>query len=104
MRTRRHEVTIELRKSKKEDQLFKRRNINEDDLISPLKEYNGQSPVQMTIDEIVTAMNSTDCARQFAGMQSARKMLSRERNPPIDTMIGHGIVPICIRFLEKYDK
>ncbi|XP_055904955.1 importin subunit alpha [Eupeodes corollae] len=103
MRMRRHEVTIELRKSKKEDQLFKRRNINEDDVVSPLKEVNGQSPVQMSVDEIVSAMNSPDPDRQFAGTQAARKMLSRERNPPIDMMIGHGIVPICVRFLQRSD-
>lgn len=103
MRTRRHEVTVELRKNKKEDQMFKRRNINDDDIISPLKEYNGQSPSQLTVDEIVMAMNSTDPDRQFNGTQAARKMLSRERNPPIDLMIGNGIVPICVRFLEKFD-
>ncbi|KAM7354079.1 karyopherin subunit alpha [Cochliomyia hominivorax] len=102
-RLRRHEVTVELRKSKKEDQMFKRRNINEEDITSPLKESNGQSPVQMTVDEIVAAMHSTDPERQFAGMQAARKMLSRERNPPIDLMIGHGIVPICIRFLQNFE-
>lgn len=101
---RRHEVTVELRKSKKEDQMFKRRNINEEDITSPLKEANGQSPVQMTVDEIVAAMHSTDADRQFQGMQAARKMLSRERNPPIDLMIGHGIVPICIKFLQNFDK
>ncbi|KAH8314797.1 hypothetical protein KR074_011220 [Drosophila pseudoananassae] len=100
-RMRRHEVTIELRKSKKEDQMFKRRNINDEDLTSPLKELSGQSPVQLSVDEIVAAMNSEDQERQFLGMQSARKMLSRERNLPIDLMIGHGIVPICIRFLQN---
>ncbi|XP_004527197.1 importin subunit alpha [Ceratitis capitata] len=100
-RMRRHEVTVELRKSKKEDQLFKRRNINEEDIVSPLKENNVQSPVPMSIDEMVVAMKSDDIERQFLGMQSARKMLSRERNPPIDLMIGHGIVPICIQFLQK---
>ncbi|XP_037959974.1 importin subunit alpha [Teleopsis dalmanni] len=99
-RHRRHEVTIELRKSKKEDQLFKRRNINEDEVVSPLKENTGQSPIQMTVEEIVRAMRSEDKEQQFIGMQSARKMLSRERHPPIDIMIGHGIVPICINFLQ----
>lgn len=103
-RARRHEVTLELRKAKKEDQLFKRRNINEDDITSPLKEVNGQSPKQMSVDEIVMAMNSNDPERQFQGVQGARKMLSRERNPPIDLMIGHGVVPICVRFLQKFDK
>lgn len=101
---RRHEVTVELRKSKKEDQMFKRRNIKDEDLTSPIKDVNGQSPIQMTVDEIVTAMQSCDPEKQVMGMQAARKMLSRERNPPIDLMIGHGIVPICVRFLQSFDK
>uniref|UniRef100_A0A1A9WKF3 Importin subunit alpha n=1 Tax=Glossina brevipalpis TaxID=37001 RepID=A0A1A9WKF3_9MUSC len=100
-RLRRHEITVELRKSKKEDHLFKRRNIKEDDLVSPLKEPNGQQPIQMSLDEIIQAMYSADSKKQFDGMQGARKLLSRERNPPIDLMIGHGIVPICIQFLQK---
>uniref|UniRef100_A0A1B0FLY8 Importin subunit alpha n=1 Tax=Glossina morsitans morsitans TaxID=37546 RepID=A0A1B0FLY8_GLOMM len=102
-RLRRHEITVELRKSKKEDHLLKRRNIKEDDLISPLKEPNSQSAPSMSLDEIILAMHSEDPGKQFAGMQGARKLLSRERNPPIDLMIGQGIVPICIQFLQKMD-
>lgn len=101
---RRHEVTVELRKSKKEDQIFKRRNINEDDITSPLKETNGQSPSAMTTGDIVAAMQCDDTDRQYVGMQAARKMLSRERNPPIDIMINHGIVPICVNFLQRYEE
>ncbi|KAI9583927.1 importin subunit alpha [Glossina fuscipes] len=102
-RLRRHEITVELRKSKKEDHLFKRRNIKEDDLVSPLKEPNSQSATSMSLDEIIVAMRSEDPGKQFVGMQGARKLLSRERNPPIDLMIGQGIVPICIQFLQKMD-
>ncbi|KAH8389199.1 hypothetical protein KR009_005090, partial [Drosophila setifemur] len=64
-------------------------------------ELNDQSPVQLSVDETVAAMNSEDQERQFLGMQTARKMLSREHDPPIDLMIGHGIVPVCICFLQN---
>jgi importin subunit alpha-1/8 len=103
MRARRHDVTIELRKNKKDDQLNKRRNIDIEDPTSPLQEVNGQSPVQLTLEEIVAGCNSRDKKREFAAVQAARKMLSRERNPPIDTMIGLGIVPICVKFLANAD-
>uniref|UniRef100_A0A1B0AHA6 IBB domain-containing protein n=1 Tax=Glossina pallidipes TaxID=7398 RepID=A0A1B0AHA6_GLOPL len=101
--SRRHEITVELRKSKEEDHLLKRRSVKEDDLISPLKEPNSQSATSMSLGEIILTMHSEDPEKQFAGMQGARKLLSREQNPPIDLMIGQGIVPICIQFLQKMD-
>lgn len=104
MRMKRHEVTVELRKTKKEDQMFKRRNIDVEEALSPLQENNGQSPVTMKMEEIMEGMQSNDGKRQFSATQAARKVLSRERNPPIDTMIGLGIVPICVRFLENFDE
>jgi len=35
--------------------------------------------------------------------QSARKILSRERNPPIDVFINLGILPRLVEFLERSD-
>lgn len=108
LRLRRHEVSVELRKNKRDDQLLKRRNIADEEInTSPLKEYNGQapqSPVQMSMEEIMQGLNSSDYTMQFNATQAARKMLSREKKPPIDEMIGHGVVPICVRFLERFDK
>lgn len=101
MRSRRHEVTVELRKSKKEDQMLKRRNIDIN-ATSPLKENNAQTspgPI-MTLEEIITGMHSSDETLIFQATQNARKMLSQERNPPIEQLISHGIVPLCVRFLD----
>lgn len=97
-RTRRHEISIELRKSNKVKQLMKRRNINlnDEDEMEQTKFINSQSP-----DEIIAAMKSDNEDRQFLGMQLARKILSRELSPPIDVMIERGIVPICVRFLQE---
>lgn len=108
LRQRRHEVTVELRKNKKEDQLFKRRNITataeEPTATSPLQESNAQSPVALKFEEILAFIQSGNPQKEFSAVQAARKMLSREKNPPIDKMIGLGLVPICVRFLEKFDR
>lgn len=44
--------------------------------------------------------NSDDPERQFGATQLTRKILSRERHPPIDIVIQAGIVPRCIQFLR----
>lgn len=105
MRQRRQEVSIELRKNKKEDQLLKRRNIEAVEPTSPLQESNGQSPVaNMSLEDIVTNIRSASPSMQFQAVQAVRKMLSRERNPPIDTVIEMGLVPTLINYLEDFSK
>lgn len=98
MRRRRNEVSVELRKAKKDEQLFKKRNINwvEDQV---LQEAN--SPRAPTnLDDIVNGMSSEDEATVLVATQAARKTLSRERNPPIDVLISYGVVPKLISFLD----
>ncbi|VEN64090.1 unnamed protein product [Callosobruchus maculatus] len=101
MRRRRIGQAVELRKSRKDDQLLKRRNISIDDATSPLQESNKSSPISMTADEISYGMMSPDEEVQFKATQACRKILSRERNPPIDHMIRLGVVPRCVEFLGK---
>ncbi|XP_014270997.1 importin subunit alpha-1 [Halyomorpha halys] len=99
MRRRRNEVSIELRKAKKDEQLLKRRNMSSiDEPVSPLHDNN--SRMLTTIEEITAGMHSNDEQLQFIATQSARKTLSREKNPPIDTLIDSGLVPRCIEFLS----
>lgn len=102
MRSRRVETTVELRKSKKDDQMFKRRNIDVH-ATSPLKEVNSPvSPGQYTsLEDVIDQMQCNDDKKVLRATQAARKILSQERNPPIETLIGHGIVPLCVRFLES---
>lgn len=110
LRTRRHDVSVELRKSKKEDQMLKRRNIEigeSSEPTSPLKVQNQQSPpasTNMTLEEIFSGMEHKDISVVFQATQAARKMLSRERNPPINVMVSMGIVPLCTRFLDCHDQ
>lgn len=106
MRQRRQEVNIELRKSKKEDQLLKRRNIEIQEPLSPLQEINAQSPgsINLSMEEICQLLESQDPTKQFQAVQAIRKMLSREKNPPIDVVINMNMVPILIHFLENFDK
>lgn len=102
MRRRRIGQTVELRKARKDDQLLKRRNIStSEEATSPLQESNSTSPVAMNAEEIMFGMMNPDENIQFKATQACRKILSREKNPPIDHMIRLGVVPRCVEFLGK---
>ncbi|KAK4880320.1 hypothetical protein RN001_008466 [Aquatica leii] len=102
MRRRRNEQTVELRKNKREETLQKRRNVpitdstDEDDADRSLSTTN--------LEQIVTqAAQMDNPAIQLVAVQSARKLLSSDRNPPIDPLISSGILPILVQCLECHD-
>lgn len=105
MRRRRVVQAVELRKVRKDDQLLKRRNIDiGEDQTSPLKETTENAPPAMTAEEIMYGMMSPDEDVQYKATQACRKILSAERNPPIDHVIRLGVVPRCVEFLTKTHK
>lgn len=58
----------------------------------------------MSLEQIIAGVSSNDPTLQLQCTQAARKMLSRERNPPIDVMIEAGLIPHMVPFLFHNDK
>uniref|UniRef100_F6PKL1 Importin subunit alpha n=2 Tax=Ciona intestinalis TaxID=7719 RepID=F6PKL1_CIOIN len=103
LRKKRQDGNVQLRKCKRDEQMLKRRNMNLEDLnTSPLKEMNRQdvSGVVMKFEDIVDGITkSSDEMQQFICTQNARKILSRERHPPISKMVEANIVTKLVEFL-----
>jgi HEAT repeat protein len=105
MRRRRNDEAVALRKNKRDDQLTKRRNVPE--LVESVDEMNSETPAQSglskeSLQQIVESARLRDPAARLTAVQSARKLLSSDRNPPIDELIESGILPILVECL-KFD-
>ncbi|XP_052242720.1 importin subunit alpha-1-like [Dreissena polymorpha] len=107
MRRRRQDVSVELRKQRKDDQLLKRRNVDVDEEpTSPLGDAsNRQNAIpDMSIQEMIAGINGIDSDMQMRATRAVRKLLSKERNPPIDDIIQSGVIPRLVEFLAYSDK
>lgn len=49
----------------------------------------------------MSAGNDGDPEDQLQAVQTARRLLSSDRNPPIDELIKSGILPILVRCLKR---
>uniref|UniRef100_A0A8C8FN83 Importin subunit alpha n=1 Tax=Oncorhynchus tshawytscha TaxID=74940 RepID=A0A8C8FN83_ONCTS len=93
MRRHRNEVTVELRKNKRDEHLLKKRNV-------PQEESLEDSDIDSDFKGNAVSDNGLI---QLSAVQAARKLLSSDRNPPIDDLIKSGILPILVKCLERDD-
>uniref|UniRef100_A0AAQ5Y2E5 Importin subunit alpha n=1 Tax=Amphiprion ocellaris TaxID=80972 RepID=A0AAQ5Y2E5_AMPOC len=95
MRRQRTEVVVELRKNKRDEHLLKRRNVPHEDICE-------DSDVDGDFRSCVTHVCDNQGV-QLSAVQAARKLLSSDRNPPIDDLIKSGILPILVHCLDRDD-
>ncbi|NXN86619.1 IMA5 protein, partial [Bombycilla garrulus] len=106
LRRQRVEVSVELRKAKKDEQILKRRNISihfkeEDPSVG--QDGADEAIIQPSLEEIVAAVNGEDTQLQLLATQATRRLLSKHRDPPISQVIELGIIPRLVEFLGRAD-
>lgn len=102
-RRRRTETSIQIRKEKKEDQIQKRRIPAESqttELSAPLSLDAAHPSMILGHRENVL---SDDPVRQLNSTQHFRRLLSIEKNPPIQQVIESGVVYRFVQFLQMND-
>jgi len=97
-REKREEQNISIRKLKRQEILSKKRNLTP----SFSEKKNLDSTIAQKLEELpklVEGVNSNDPQIQLEATMQFRKLLSIERNPPIQEVINCGVVPRFIQFL-----
>lgn len=100
MRRQRTEVSFELRKNKRDEHILKRRNVPN---FESTDSEEGDKTVTDSLETIVQNAASDQPIVQLNAVQAARKLLSSDRNPPIDDLIASGILPILVQCLSCDD-
>uniref|UniRef100_A0A8C3JIY6 Importin subunit alpha n=1 Tax=Calidris pygmaea TaxID=425635 RepID=A0A8C3JIY6_9CHAR len=104
LRRQRVEVTVELRKAKKDEQIQKRRGISfslVDENLAPGEDKTNE--VSAGCSKIAEAVNGSNTKLQLQATQAARRILSRQKDPPINQIIELGIIPRLVEFLTRAD-
>mmetsp|Transcript_16451 Transcript_16451/g.33332 ORF Transcript_16451/g.33332 Transcript_16451/m.33332 type:complete len:548 (+) Transcript_16451:75-1718(+) len=115
-RRRRDEISIKLRKEKRDQQLAKRRMRSErkggnpsqswpqdnGSIVQQGPTYDGELYEKLKdLPVLVRQLNSPDPKAQHAAVTHFRKLLSIERNPPIQQVIDCGVVPRLVELLKS---
>uniref|UniRef100_A0A8C1UQM7 Importin subunit alpha n=1 Tax=Cyprinus carpio TaxID=7962 RepID=A0A8C1UQM7_CYPCA len=89
--------------NKRDEHLLKRRNVPHEDICDD-SDADGDFRSQNTsLEAIVQNATSDNQGIQLSAVQAARKLLSSDRNPPIDDLIKSGILPILVHCLDRDD-
>ena len=117
-RRRREENSIKLRKEKKEEGLAKRRNIGAflesesapvlDAMVppeasTPSAPSSRPSADPATLARLYQELIGSDLAAQINALRSFRRVLSIEKNPPVQQCVDLGVVPMFVQFLHRID-
>jgi importin subunit alpha-1 len=112
LRRRREEQQVEIRKAKREENLAKRRGITGADGSRPGASLGAEpdsdddtapteSQLNEDLPEMCKGVFSDQIDSQILATTKFRKLLSKERNPPIEEVIKTGVVSRFVTFLRS---
>ena len=78
---------------------MKRRQVTQDAELDSEQDSLTPSPAFNPV-EILSKLQSQDRDIQFSAVQGIRRILSKERQPPIEMVINAGIVPHLMKYLQ----
>ncbi|XP_004487798.1 importin subunit alpha-2 [Cicer arietinum] len=105
-RRRREDNMVEIRKSKREESLLKKRREGLQAQPQFPTSVQSSSIVERKLESLpamIAGVWSDDNSQQLEATTQFRKLLSIERSPPIEEVIQSGVVPRFVEFLVRED-
>ncbi|XP_060197583.1 importin subunit alpha-2-like [Lycium barbarum] len=104
-RRRREDNLVEIRKTKREESLLKKRRegLQQQQLFPTNLQTNTVEKKLESLPSMVAGVWSNDNNLQLEATTQFRKLLSIERSPPIEEVIQSGVVPRFVEFLMRED-
>eukprot|EP00899_Mesostigma_viride_P007416 jgi/Mesvir1/16676/Mv15078-RA.1 len=105
-RRKREDSMVEIRKSKREENLQKKRREGMAVAVPEPPKVPSHSSVAQKLESLpmmVQGVWSEEPTMQLEATTQFRKLLSIERSPPIDEVIKAGVVPRFVQFLQRSD-
>ncbi|XP_047337504.1 importin subunit alpha-2-like [Impatiens glandulifera] len=101
-RRRREDNMVEIRKSKREESLLKKRRegLQAQQFVAPTPNLERRLE---SLPSMVSGVWSNDANSQLEATTQFRKLLSIERSPPIEEVINSGVIPRFVEFLVRED-
>jgi len=104
-RRKRDDLSVMIRKQKRQEQFLKKRNMGtigrQNTEVRELDQVTQQK--LLNLPDWLQQINSNDSNLQLESTTQFRKLLSIEKNPPIQEVIKAGIVPRLVQFLNFHD-
>uniref|UniRef100_A0A9J8BWQ9 Importin subunit alpha n=1 Tax=Cyprinus carpio carpio TaxID=630221 RepID=A0A9J8BWQ9_CYPCA len=89
--------------NKRDEHLLKKRNVPQEESLEDSDADSDFKGVRGFLISFYSNATSDNAVVQLSAVQAARKLLSSDRNPPIDDLIKCGILPILVKCLERDD-
>lgn len=101
-RKKREEISVELRKNKREEQIAKRRATSQapSSTVATSATPAVPAPTAALIPAFREGLMSTDPAKHADCLKGFRQMLSVDQNPPIQEVLDAGVLPRLVQFLQ----
>eukprot|EP00744_Colponema_vietnamica_P002670 GILI01004162.1.p1 GENE.GILI01004162.1~~GILI01004162.1.p1 ORF type:complete len:580 (+),score=220.15 GILI01004162.1:95-1834(+) len=101
-RRKREEQTVQLRKNKREESMMKRRQVSAvegEEMSETAQQLATMANSSQRVATLVAMIRDGDMNVKLEAVTEFRKMLSIEKNPPIQEVIESGIAPAFVAFL-----